>query len=247
VEVPCKTSRARIAVLIADANEMACHLLASLLKRHRDLEVVACATNAESLLESVTNANADIALVAASLDDGRLSGLAAVQQIRSANPQLRAVLLLDHPDRYLVVEALRAGVRGVFSRSHFDSAKLCKCVRKVYEGQIWINTNELEYVLTAFSQMRGLQVVDFAGLDLLTNREEAVMRLVAEGLGNREIAQKLNLSEHTVKNYLFHIFDKLGISNRVELVLYAVSNPRKIQPGTEQMTESLARAVHSST
>jgi DNA-binding CsgD family transcriptional regulator len=64
-------------------------------------------------------------------------------------------------------------------------------------------------------------------VDLLSRREEEVMHLVAEGLGNREIAEQMNLSEHTVKNYLFHIFDKLGISNRVELVLYAVTNPKR--------------------
>jgi len=61
---------------------------------------------------------------------------------------------------------------------------------------------------------------------LLTNREEDVVRLVAEGLQNREIAKELKLSEHTVRNYLFHAFDKLGVSSRVELVLYAVSNAK---------------------
>ena len=69
------------------------------------------------------------------------------------------------------------------------------------------------------------------------------MRLVAEGLGNREIAEQLALSEHTVKNYLFHIFDKLGISNRVELVLYAVTNP-KAAPSTPPLQEKpLAKAA----
>ncbi len=68
------------------------------------------------------------------------------------------------------------------------------------------------------------------------------MRLVAEGLGNRDIADLLNLSEHTVKNYLFHIFDKLGISNRVELVLYAVSNPKTALPAASEQEKSLPTA-----
>jgi two-component system, NarL family, response regulator DegU len=75
-------------------------------------------------------------------------------------------------------------------------------------------------------------VVNPDGLNLLSRREEEVMRLVAEGLGNREIADLMKLSEHTVKNYLFRIFDKLGISNRVELVLYAVSNPKTVAPSS---------------
>jgi len=76
--------------------------------------------------------------------------------------------------------------------------------------------------------------------NLRSKREEGVVRLVAEGLGNRDIAQQLNLSEHTVKNYLFHIFDKLGISNRVELVLYAVTNRGKIPPASEPLQQTRA-------
>jgi DNA-binding CsgD family transcriptional regulator len=74
-----------------------------------------------------------------------------------------------------------------------------------------------------------MRVVNADGLRLLTRREEDVVRLLAEGLQNRDIAKELKLSEHTVKNYLFHIFDKLGVSSRVELVLYAVSSSKRSQ------------------
>jgi DNA-binding NarL/FixJ family response regulator len=70
------------------------------------------------------------------------------------------------------------------------------------------------------------------------------MNSVADGLGNREIAERLSLSEHTVKNYMFHIFDKLGISNRVELVLYAVSNPRRDSiPSSSQKDDAIPNAL----
>ena len=72
--------------------------------------------------------------------------------------------------------------------------------------------------------MPSLRVVNTNGEDLLTPREEQVVALVAEGLSNRDVAQEVKLSEHTVKKYLFRIFDKLGISTRVELVLYAVNH-----------------------
>ncbi len=94
------------------------------------------------------------------------------------------------------------------------------------EGQIWLGNAELEHVLAALSQARPLRVVNPEGSSLLSPREEEVVHLVAEGLGNREIAEQMELSEHTVKNYVFHIFDKLGVSNRVELVLYALSSPK---------------------
>jgi len=88
--------------------------------------------------------------------------------------------------------------------------------------------------MDAFTQLAPMRVVNADGMSLLTKREEDVVRLLAEGLQNREIAKELKLSEHTVKNYLFHIFDKLGVSSRVELVLYAVSSSKRMQTADVQ-------------
>src|ERR1700679_658361 len=101
----------------------------------------------------------------------------------------------------------------------------------------------MEYVVDSLRQARPLRVVNPEGADLLSRREEEVMRLVAEGLGNRVIAEQMNLSEHTVKNYLFHIFDKLGISNRVELVLYAVTNPKESTQASSRQEKTLAKSI----
>ena len=87
------------------------------------------------------------------------------------------------------------------------------------QGEIWASKTELCYLLEALSDSAPAPITDSKGLNLLTKREEDVVRLVAEGLTNREISERLSLSEHTVRNYLFRIFDKLGISSRVELVL----------------------------
>jgi len=219
----------RITVLVADANLMACRLLAGLLDRQRDFEVVACTSDQESLLRTARQTSVEVALIAAEWGDGRLTGLAMMQKMREANPDCAMVLLLDEASPHLIVEAMRAGARGVFFRSEFESAALCKCVRRVYEGQIWLKSKDVKHLADALAQPRCLQVLDAGGVNLLTNREQDVMRLVAEGLGNREIAQQLNLSQHTVKNYLFHIFDKLGVSNRVELVLYATTIAKKLE------------------
>ncbi|MFZ0738895.1 MAG: response regulator transcription factor [Candidatus Acidiferrales bacterium] len=211
---------------IADSSLIAGRLLSEQFKRHSDFAVVSCANDRASLLSSVRQIKSAVALISADLQDGLLSGLAALREVHEADPELRPILLFDRPEPHLVMEGLRAGARGVFSRCNFNFATLRKCVRRVCEGQIWIGNAELEYVLESLTQTRPLRVIGPDGSNLLSRREEEVMRLVAEGLGNREIAELLNLSEHTVKNYLFHIFDKLGISNRVELVLYAVSNPK---------------------
>ncbi len=189
--------------------------------------MVSCATDRASLLRSVRHIKSAVVLISADLDDGLRGGLAALREVREADPKLRPILLIDRSDPHLVVEGLRLGARGLFLRRNFDLAALRKCVRRVYEGQIWLGNAELEHVCEALAQTRPLRVVNANGLNLLSPREEEVMRLVAEGLGNREIADSLNLSEHTIKNYLFHVFDKLGVSNRVELVLLAVTNSKQ--------------------
>jgi len=121
-----------------------------------------------------------------------------------------------------VVEAFRTGARGVFCRSE-SLMSLARCIQCVSEGQIWANSKELRYLLEALGEALPLRVVNTQGAALLSRREIEVVRCVAEGLSNREIAQRLGLTEHTVKNYLFRIFDKLGVSKRVEVVLYAYS------------------------
>ncbi|HEY6293433.1 MAG TPA: response regulator transcription factor, partial [Terriglobia bacterium] len=100
------------------------------------------------------------------------------------------------------------------------------CIACVHEGQIWASAEELGFVLEALREPQPLRVANHAGAPLLTKREMAVVRCVAEGLTNREVAAQLGLSEHTVKNYMFRIFDKLGVSSRVELVLYVASQTR---------------------
>ena len=84
-------------------------------------------------------------------------------------------------------------------------------------------------MIESLSQMPSLHMVNSGGIRLLTPREEKVVALVADGLSNREVAQELRLSQHTIKKYLFRIFDKLGISSRVELVLYALSHDNSRQ------------------
>jgi DNA-binding NarL/FixJ family response regulator len=141
------------------------------------------------------------------------------------------VLLVSAYDRELVVSAFRSGARGIFTITDSNLRHLCKCLLCVTAGQIWAGTEQLNYLLDLVSEVPSLRVLNAGGKRLLTPREEQVVALVAEGLGNRQIARELNLSEHTVKKYLFRIFEKLGISTRVELVLYAVNNgdPRQAE------------------
>lgn len=111
----------------------------------------------------------------------------------------------------------------VFSRwliRHFNY--FCECIERVHRGEIFATTEQLNYLLESVCQVPSLRVVGASGEKLLTSREEQVVALVTDGLSNRDVATELGLSQHTIKKYLFRIFEKLGISSRVELVLYAL-------------------------
>jgi DNA-binding CsgD family transcriptional regulator len=115
----------------------------------------------------------------------------------------------------------RAGASGIFSRDQ-SSDLLCKCIHAVHKGQVWANSKELRFVIEALGPALPAKSICTRGSDLLTKREVGVVDLVAAGLTNRDISLQLHLSEHTVRNYLFRIFNKVGTSNRLELALYAI-------------------------
>jgi DNA-binding NarL/FixJ family response regulator len=157
-------------------------------------------------------------------------GLGVLREARASYPSTRTVALLEQPEKDLIVEAFRSGAKGVFVRSSYDFASLCKCVHRVHQGHIWADSQHLEYVLDAFSSEEGNRRSNRSnGAPLISRREKEVMSLVVEGLSNREIANALILSEHTVKNYIFRLFEKLGVYNRVELVRYALAHKEVLE------------------
>jgi DNA-binding NarL/FixJ family response regulator len=211
-----------IRILAADSNMMSSQLLASALQRDTRFHVIEAVPDAEGIIRVITQEKPAVVVIGGELDGNKGKGFQIVREVRAACPETRAVMLLDSSERSQVVEAFRAGARGVFSRN--GSLKLlAKCICCVHQGQIWANSKELRYLLDALGEALPLRLTDAKGTQLLSRREQEVVRCVAEGLSNREIAHRLGLTEHTVKNYLFRIFDKLGVSKRVEVVLYAYS------------------------
>jgi len=155
------------------------------------------------------------------LQDGPFAGFQALKELHTAFPAVRIILLLTSAPRELVVDAFRAGAEGVVCRTEPIEA-ICKCVQAVHQGQIWANSAQLHFVLEALVSAAPLRVTGSKGRYLLTKKEDEVAGLVAEGMTNREVAQKLGVTEHTVSNYLFRIYEKLGVSTRVELALYVI-------------------------
>lgn len=209
-------------ILVAERSSMQCELLARALRAEREFEIVGTASDSKEILRLLGQFEPEIVIVSADLQDGLGAGMEVISQVHARHWRTRSVVLLDRSDRKLVVDAFRNGARGVFFRAQ-PYEMFHKCLRTILQGQVWVNTKEMDYILEALASPQSLHLVDGHGKSLLTRRESEVAQLVTEGLTNREIAIRLQLSEHTVKNYLFRIFDKTGVSSRVALVLYAMS------------------------
>lgn len=215
---PVETDAVR--VLVVDSGPIQSQLLTRALKSRRNFRVSAVALEASALRGFMQLNPTDVVLIAGN----QLADLSLLRWLHVSYPKVAPVLLVESDDRELVVNAFRAGARGLFLFNYAPFRTLCKCISSVSRGQIWINSQQMHFVLDALSQVPALRVVNAKGRPLLTPREEQVVALVADGQSNREVAAELGLSEHTIKKYLLRIFDKLGISTRVELVLYAFSH-----------------------
>jgi DNA-binding NarL/FixJ family response regulator len=210
------------AIFVADSNPFDCQLLCECLVRDH-LRVIDWAVDSATVIAEITKQKPDVALISMRLQDGPRAGWGAARQIRSSQPDTRIVMLLDASDPELVVEAFRSGAIGVFSRTHLSS-DLHQCIRSVLAGKIGAGHEEVLYVIEALRNSFSPHVYNSKGISLLTKREDEVVNLVVNNLTNREIAKEMHLSDHTVKNYMFDIFEKVGISTRVELVVCALNH-----------------------
>ena len=192
------------------------------------MDVISADSDSHGLIATAASHKADVLLVSSNLDEEPNCAFEVLRKLRLSHPQIRAVMLMDSSKRELILQAFRAGARGIFSR-HEPMESLSKCVRSVHEGQIWANSLQMSFAVEALASSPTVRAVDANGLDLLSKREMEVVRSLSEGLTNREIAERLGLSQHTIKNYLFRVFDKLGVSSRVELLFMTLSQASPAQ------------------
>jgi two-component system, NarL family, nitrate/nitrite response regulator NarL len=216
---------------------MSCQLLVDALLRSKRYDPVAAATS-EEVIGALDRARFDVVLISTSFSQDALEGLRFVGEVRNLHREASIVVLLDTLERNLVVEAFRCGARGVFCRSASFQA-LCKCILCVHEGQVWASSAELRFVLEALVDPVPIEIRGSPNSRPLSKREEEIAHMVAEGFSNRQISERLVLSEHTIKNYLFRVFEKLGVSTRVELTLYALKRGRI--PLTRRQANSLPK------
>jgi two-component system, NarL family, nitrate/nitrite response regulator NarL len=223
MSVPSGATRDPIRVLVADSNQTQSQLLSSALRRQHKLRIACCRNEISDCLYALSSSPFDICL----LGDGPADQdhlIETVHAVHANHPRIGLILLLDSYDRNLVVNTMHAGVRGLFCRASQPFRALCRCISVVHQGQYWANTEQMGYLIEAFMSSPSTRIINCKGEGILTPREEQIVNLVAEGIGNREIAEQLHIKENTVKKSLLRTYDKIGVSNRVELVLYTLAH-----------------------
>jgi DNA-binding NarL/FixJ family response regulator len=203
--------------MIADDHAIFREGVRKLLEGAGDISVIGEAGNGEEALHLLDRLKPDVLLL-----DLRMpgkDGLGVLEEMNGHNPQTRVILVTEGENEHDVVRAMRLGARGVVWKQS-ASALLLKSIRKVHAGEIWLDNRMTAELIDAFKKTSDSAVR--REKPLLSPREREIVHLVTQGFRNREIAEKLFISEQTVKNHLHNIFDKLGVSDRLELALYAI-------------------------
>lgn len=212
-----------IQVLVADSNQTQSQLLGSALRRQHHMRVTCCRGELSDCLEVLRSTPTDIVILGHdTFDHARL--IESIRGIHRVYPKIGLILFIGGYDRHLVVNAIRAGARGLFCSQVQPFRSLCRCISVVHQGQVWANTEQIGYLVEALSSTVPQRVLNAKGESLLTQRELQIVNLVAEGLPNRTIAEELGIKENSAKKALLRIYNKLGVYNRVELALYFLAH-----------------------
>jgi two-component system, NarL family, nitrate/nitrite response regulator NarL len=209
-------------VLTIDRDWVNSQLLVTGLQGDKRFQMLEAVPDVRGISAAIAREKPAVMLVSAQIEGNAHKGFEVARELMGRRCGVRIVMLLDSSERDHVVQAFRAGAHGVFSRGE-RLTSLAKCVFCVSQGQIWASSKELHYLLEALDDLLPARVMDARCASLLSRREREVVGCVVDGLSNREIGQRLGITEHTVKNYLFRVFGKLGVSKRVEMVTHAYS------------------------
>lgn len=236
----------RISVLIADSNLIRSQLFSRELQRNGTFSIANCENSPLACKNALKTFPADVLLWAQSSHCDENQVFSGMREILSFRPSLRGVALLEAWSNDSVIRAFRVGVRGLFCLEQASLPELRKCILCVYHNQVWATNEQILLLLETFKGSLLVQISNAKGEELLTPRQRQLVQLVAEGMGNREVAQHMNITENTVKKSLLRIFDKVGVSNRVELVLSALAsrNLDSEKAATEAVGKSPVSADH---
>jgi two-component system nitrate/nitrite response regulator NarL len=210
-----------IRVLIADDHPIVRDGLAKLLSLEEDVVVVGEASDGCEVLDKVQELDPDVLLL--DLRMPNLDGLSALQALQQTNKRTRVIILTASEDKNEFVQAMKLGCSGIVLKQTAPEL-IVKSIRKVHGGEIWLDSHTTAAVMRQFAGPGEIGGGSGKSRERspLSQREREIVQLVAQGYKNKEMAEKMFISEQTVKNHLHNIFDKLGVSDRLELALYAI-------------------------
>ncbi|MEO7145640.1 MAG: response regulator transcription factor [Bryobacteraceae bacterium] len=211
-----------IRILIADDHPIVRDGLRKLLSLEEDFEIVGEAGDGREVLDTVDELSPDVLLL--DLRMPNMDGLSALQALQQSNKKTRVIVLTASDDKNEFVQAMKLGCSGIVLKQTAPEL-IVKSIRKVHAGEIWLDSHTTAAVMRQFSTAADLAAAGGGKArerSPLSAREREIVALVAQGYKNKEMAEKMFISEQTVKNHLHNIFDKLGVSDRLELALYAI-------------------------
>ena len=219
---PVQTEQRVIRVVLADDHPIVRDGLRKLLSLEDDIQIVGEASDGHEVVRVVQETRPDIVVL--DLRMPNLDGLGALQALQTVEVKPKVIVLTASEDKNEFVQAMKLGCSGIVLKQTAPEL-IVKSVRKVFAGEIWLDSHTTAAVMRQFAQppdVMGSQPGRGRERSPLSQREREIVTLVAQGYKNREMAEKMFISEQTVKNHLHNIFDKLGVSDRLELALYAI-------------------------
>jgi DNA-binding NarL/FixJ family response regulator len=223
ISEPAERKKKTVQIVIADDHPIVRDGLKRLLSLEDDFEIVGEACDGRDVLQKVRETGPDVLLL--DLRMPNLNGLATLEALQQSNHGTRVIVLTASDDEDEFVQAMKLGCRGILLKES-EPDLIVKCIRKVHGGEIWLDSHTTAAVITRFSKgpqfPNGSASTPTRERNPLSAREREIVAFIAQGYKNKEMAEKMFISEQTVKNHLHNIFDKLGVSDRLELALYAI-------------------------
>jgi DNA-binding NarL/FixJ family response regulator len=206
-----------IRVILADTQAIFRVGIRKIFALEDDIRVVAQAESLGQTLAAVSKFPCDVILFETEISTNPAE---AVSEVLKRTPNARVVVITSEPDEDETVEYLRRGVHGIVTRA-VSPDLLVRCVRKVAQGETWLDNRGVNWILEAY-RAQAAQLTAPRAATRLTDKELLIVSCVTQGMKNKEIAQEVGTTEQVIKNYLRKVYDKLGVSDRLELALYCI-------------------------
>ena len=233
--VPQADEKSILRLIVADTQAIFRVGVRKVLALEDDVRVVAQAENLGQTIAAVAKFPADVLLFESRLTSNPAE---AVSEVLKKNPEIKVIVITGDVDEMTTVDYLRRGVKGIINRA-ISPDLLVRCIRKVQGGEMWLDNQGVSWVIEAYKS-QATMLTSPRPKNRLTDKEMLIVSCVAQGMKNKDIAAEIGTTEQVVKNYLRRVYDKLGVSDRLELALYCVHHrllenaaPQASKPGEQ--------------